>query len=224
MKDFKVLVGCEYSGVVRDAFTRKGFDATSCDILNTERKGKHYQGDIFDILYTQKWDLLIAFPPCTFVSSAGLHLCNIDIHGDKAIDRIKKRNKAVEFFLDLYDAPIPHIAIENPTGHISSSIIKPSQIIHPYYFGEREMKRTCLWLKNLPILEHSKQDTLFSVQTHTEKPNPLHIDKSGKKRYFTDSFVGDKLKTAHSRNKTFQSIADAMANQWGNYLKNLYQL
>lgn len=224
-KSFKVLIACEYSGIVRNAFTRQGFDATSCDILPTEskEKGKHYQGDVLDILHSQKWDLLIAFPPCTYVSSAGLHFCNVERHGQKAIQRIKDRHKAVEFFLDLYDAPVEHIAIENPVGHISSTILKPTQTIHPYYFGEKQMKRTCLWLKNLPVLQHSKEDNLFSQRTHTDKPKPLSIDKkTGKKRYFTDAIVGQKLKNSHSRNKTFQSIADAMANQWGDYLHNLY--
>ncbi|WP_375559102.1 hypothetical protein ACE193_15340 [Bernardetia sp. OM2101] len=225
INSFKVLIACEYSGTVRDTFTRKGFDATSCDILPTESKGKHYQGDVFDILHSQKWDLLIAFPPCTYVSSAGLHFCNVERHGQKAIQRIKDRHKAIEFFLDLYDAPVKHVCIENPVGHISSTILKPTQKIHPYYFGEKQMKRTCLWLKNLPILKHSEQDTLFSKRTHTEKPQPIAIDATtGKKRYFTDAFKKNGMKSAHERNKTFQSIADAMANQWGNYLKNLYQL
>ena len=147
-----MLIACEYSGVVRDAFTALGFDATSCDILPTESKGKHFQGDVFEILYKENWDLLIAFPPCTYVSAAGLHHCSIEKHGTKAIERIKLRNKAIEFFLDLYNAPIKHIAIENPTGHLSSNILKPSQIIEPYYFGEQQKKRTCLWLKNLPLL------------------------------------------------------------------------
>lgn len=220
--NFKILIACEYSGVVRDAFIRRGFDAMSCDILPTETQGKHYQGDVFEIL-NEGWDMLIAFPPCTYLSAAGLHLCNIDIHSDKAIQRIKKRNKAIEFFLDLYSAPINHIAIENPRGHISSSILKPTQTIHPYFFGERQMKRTCLWLKNLPALEHSNQDTLFTKRTHTEKPEPLAIDSTtGKKRYFTDTLIKNKFKTAHNRNKTFQSVADAMANQWGDYLNSIY--
>lgn len=216
---FKVLIACEYSGIVRDAFTKVGFDATSCDILPTESKGKHFQGDVFEILYKENWDLLIAFPPCTYVSAAGLFRCNIEYYGQSAIDRIKKRNKAIEFFLDLYNAPIKHIAIENPTGHLSRNILKPSQIIEPYYFGEQQKKRTCLWLKNLPLLQHYKEDDLFSSRTHTDKPQPLSIDaKTGKKRYFTDAIQGQKLKDAHQRNKTFQSVANAMATQWGSFL------
>ena len=188
------------------------------DILPTETNGKHYQGNIFDILYNENWDVLIAFPPCTYLSSAGLFRCNIENYGVSAIERIKKRNKAIEFFLDLYNAPVKHIAIENPVGHISSTILKPTQIINPYYFGEPHLKRTCLWLKNLPALEHSKENNLFDYKTHTDNPKPLSIDKNGKKRYFTDHLNNNKLSTAHQRNKTFKSIANAMALQWGNFL------
>lgn len=214
----KVLVACEYSGIVRNAMNKVGFNATSCDILPSDTSGPHYTGNVFDII-NENWDILIAFPPCTYLSSAGLYLCNIELYGDKAIERIKLRNKAIEFFLDLYAAPIKHICIENPVGHISANILKPTQIIHPYYFGEREMKRTCLWLKNLPALEHVKENNLFSDSTHSKKPDPISIDKStGTKRYFTDGIKGNKLKDAHSRNKTFQSIANAMAMQWAKHL------
>jgi len=215
----KVLIACEYSGTVREAMNNVGFDATSCDILPTDVPGKHYQGNVMDIL-GDGFDVLIGFPPCTYLSSAGLHLCNIEVHSNKAIERIKLRNKAIEFFLDLYAAPIKHICLENPLGHISANILKPTQIIHPYYFGEREMKRTALWLKNLPPLTHVKEKDLFGNEiTHTQKPDPISIDNStGKKRYFTDGINSNKLKDAHSRNKTFQSIANAMAMQWASFL------
>lgn len=215
----KILIGCEYSGIVRDAFTNLEYDATSCDILPTESIGKHYQGNIFDILYSENWDVLIAFPPCTYLTSAGLFRCNIENYGDKAIERIKLKHSAANFFLDLYNAPIKHIALENPAGYISSTILKPTQIINPYYFGEPQLKRTCLWLKNLPALQHYKENNLFDCKTHTNYPDSLSIiKKTGKKRYFTDHLKNNKLKTAHSRNKTFQSIANAMALQWGNFL------
>lgn len=214
----KALIACEYSGIVREAMNSVGFDATSCDILPTDIPGKHYQGDIMDII-EDGWDILIGFPPCTYLSSAGLHLCDIEKHGLKAVERIKKRNKAIEFFLDLYSAPIKYICLENPAGHISANILKPTQIIHPYYFGEKEMKRTCLWLRNLPPLEHRKQNDLFGERTHTEIPLPLSVDtKTGKKRYFTDAIINKKLKDAHGRNKTFHSIANAMAMQWASFL------
>jgi hypothetical protein len=223
-KGLRVLVGCEYSGRVRDAFAALGFDAWSCDILETETPGQHYKCDIFEVV-NQKWDLFIGFPPCTFLSSAGLHYCDIKKHGQKAIDRIKKRNKAIEFFLDLYSLPIDHICLENPLGHISANILKPDQIIHPYYFGEREMKRTALWLKNLPLLQHYKQDDLFNTHTHTLKPVPYQtqIRKATgkiKNRYFTDSFTDNRLKTGHEKSKLFQSIANEMAIQWSSYIIN----
>lgn len=218
----RVLVACEYSGTVRDAFTNAGFEAWSCDLLDSETPGNHYKGNVFDII-NDSWDLMIAHPPCTYLSSAGLHFCNIETHGQKAIDRIKKRNNAIEFFLDLYNAPIKRICIENPLGHISAHILKPTQIIHPYYFGEREMKRTALWLKNLPVLEYKIADDLFGERTATEKPEPYQIQvrkANGKikKRYWTDGIFNNKLKSGHEKSKTFLSIANAMVEQWGSVL------
>ena len=214
----KVLIGCEYSGRVRDAFKNKGFNAWSCDILPTEIQGQHYQCDIFNVV-NQKWDLFIGFPPCTYLSSAGLHYCNIEKHGIKAIERIKKRNKAIEFFLDLYSLPIKHICLENPLGHISANILKPTQIIHPYYFGEKELKRTCLWLKNLPPLEYHLQSNLFGEKTATEYPQPYQTQfckKTGKmkNRYFTDALGTNNSFNGINRSKIFQSIANKMADQW----------
>ena len=214
----RVLVACEYSGTTRDVFKSLGFDAWSCDILPTDVLGNHYQGSVFDII-NDGWDLLIAHPPCTYLSSAGLHFCNIETHGQKAIERIKNRNKAIEFFLDLWAAPIEHICLENPLGHISANILKPTQIIHPYYFGEREMKRTALWLKNLPPLNYKIKDDLFGVATATEKPLPYQVQirkATGQKknRYFTDAIVNNKLKTGHEKSKSFLSISKAMGEQW----------
>lgn len=222
MRKLKILIACEYSGIVRDAFTTQGHNATSCDVLPTELPGNHYQGNVMDII-NKGWDVLIAFPPCTYVSAAGLFRCNIESFGQSAIDRIKNRNKAIEFFLDLYSAPIKYIAIENPTGHLSSNILKPTQIINPYYFGETQRKRTCLWLRNLPPLLHNPSNTLFEKKTHTEPPQPTSVDANGKHRYFTDGFKGQKLLNSHQRNKTFQSIANAMATQWGNYLSSIQE-
>jgi adenine-specific DNA methylase len=207
-----ILIACEYSGIVRTQFEKYGHHVVSCDILDTEIITKnHYKGNIFDILYND-WDLLIAFPPCTYLSGAGLFRCNIENYGIEAVKRIKKRNEATNFFLDLYTAPIKHICIENPVGYINTNILKPSQIINPYYFGESDVKRTCLWLKNLPPLQHYPIDDLFNIQTHCIKPSPISINYNGKKRYFTDA----KLRKAHDRNKTFLSIAKAMAEQWHN--------
>ena len=121
--------------------------------------------------------------------------------------------------MDLYNLPIKHICLENPLGHVSANILKPTQIIHPYYFGEMEMKRTALWLKNLPPLEYKLSNDLFGVATATEKPEPNQIQvrkATGqiKKRYFTDCITNNKLKTGHEKSKLFQSIANEMARQW----------
>jgi len=218
LKDYKtpinmkknILIACEYSGIVRSEFEKFGHHVVSCDILETEIKSNnHYKGNVFDILY-KDWDLLIAFPPCTYLSSAGLHWCNIEKFGIDAINRIKKRNEAINFFLDLYSAPIKHICIENPCGHINTNVLKHTQIINPYYFGENSIKRTCLWLKNLPPLQHFKQNDLFNEKTHIIKPDPLSININGKRRHFTDA----KTNNAKVRSKTFISIAKAMAEQW----------
>lgn len=214
-----ILIACEYSGIVREEFNKKGHHAVSCDLLDTDIITKnHYKGNVKDILY-KDWDLLIAFPPCTYLTSSGSHLYDINKYGNKAIQRFYKRNEAINFFLDLYSAPIKHICIENPTGHINTNVIKESQIIHPYYFGDRNMKRTCLWLKNLPLLEHYKENDLFNIGTHTIKPDPISTDKkTGKNRYFTDGNYKGKFLTPHERNKTFKVIAEAMANQWSNLI------
>lgn len=206
-----ILIACEYSGTVRDAFTARGHNALSCDILPTETPGKHYKGNVFDIL-GDGWDMLIAFPPCTYLSSAGLHFCSIEQHGKKAIERIKKRNKAIEFFLELYSAPIEKICLENPLGHISANILKPTQIIHPYYFGDTELKRTALWLRNLPPLTYSLENTLFETMTAANRPQPKRTDttNSKKKRHYTDTIGNPK-----ERAKFWPSIAKAMADQWG---------
>ena len=143
----KVLVACEFSGRVRDAFTALGHDAISCDLLPSETPGKHYQGNVLDII-NEGFDLMIAHPPCTYLSVAGnAHL--------KRPGRIEKRLEAYQFFLKLANAPIYRIAIENPVGYINTNYRKPDQIIHPYYFGEPFQKRSCLWLKNLPLLMYN---------------------------------------------------------------------
>ena len=138
----KVLIACEYSGTVRDAFTRLGHDATSCDLLPTEKPGKHYQGDVFDII-NDGWDLMIAHPPCTHLAVSGSRWFHL---------KEKEQAQALDFVRQLLNAPIPKIAIENPVSIISSKIRKPDQIIQPWMFGHGETKATCLWLKGLPPL------------------------------------------------------------------------
>ena len=139
----KALIACEYSGIVRDAFTKAGHDATSCDILPTESEGKHYEGDVLDIL-NDGWDLMIAHPPCTHLSVSGARWFK---------DKKEEQKQALDFVRMLLNAPVDKIALENPVSVISSHIRKPDQIIQPWQFGHGETKKTCLWLKNLPPLE-----------------------------------------------------------------------
>lgn len=189
----KVLVACEYSGRVREAFRALGHDAWSCDLLPADDNSPyHYQGDVKDII-DQGWDLMIAHPPCTYLASSGLHW-NKRIPG-----REQQTLEALEFIQYLMDAPIPRIAIENPIGRISSAIRKPDQIIQPWMFGEDASKATCLWLKNLPKLEATEiiKKTRYANQTASGQ-NKLPPSK-------------DRWKL---RSVTYQGIADAMAQQW----------
>lgn len=199
----KVLVACEFSGVVRDAFTARGHNAWSCDLLPTERPGNHIQGNCLEIL-NDGWDLMIGHPPCTYISYAGTRHWNTP-------GRCLKRLDALDFFRQLWEAPVERICLENPKGCASPVIAKYSQEIQPYYFGNSDIKTTWLWLKNLPLLEHYALDTLFSVATHAAKPEPYSIEASGKKRYFAEGATRD----PHIRSKTFPGIANAMAEQWG---------
>ena len=141
----RVLVACEFSGMVRDAFRANGHDAWSCDLLPSERLGPHYQGDVRDIL-GDCWDLMVAHPPCTYLSASGLHW------NRRRPERQALTDAAVLFVQQLLDAPIQRIAVENPIGALSTRIRKPDQIIQPWQFGHDASKATCLWLVNLPLL------------------------------------------------------------------------
>lgn len=143
MNDMNVLVACEFSGVVRDAFVRRWHNAWSCDFLPTESPGPHVQGDVLDLL-DGNWDLMIAFPPCTHLAVSGARWFKY---------KQKEQAEALEFVRKLLDAPIPRIALENPVSVISTKIRKPDQYIQPWMFGHGETKKTCLWLKNLPPLK-----------------------------------------------------------------------
>jgi site-specific DNA-cytosine methylase len=138
----KVLVACEYSGTVRDAFAKKGHEALSCDLLATDKPGKHYQGNVFDII-NDGWDLMIAHPPCTHLAVSGARWFK---------DKVIEQAEALDFVRELMNADIDRICIENPVSIISSRIRKPDQTIQPWQFGHGETKRTCLWLKGLPKL------------------------------------------------------------------------
>jgi len=180
---FRVLVACEFSGIVRDAFTSQGHDAWSCDILPTEKPGNHYQGDVRDIL-TSDWDILIAHPPCTHLAVSGARWFK---------DKQKEQREALEFVRILLDAPIPRIALENPVSIISSKIRKPDQIIQPWQFGHGETKKTCLWLKNLPLLKPTNIVEGREARVHRLPPSK------------------DRAKL---RSTTYKGIAEAMATQW----------
>lgn len=206
----RVLIACEFSGIVREAFKAKGHDAWSCDLLPTEIPGQHIQGDVLEIL-DQGWDLMIAHPPCTYISFAGTRWWN-----DKG--RVFKRIEALQFFAQLWEAPIEKICIENPRSCASPTVAKHSQEIHPYFFGDEFSKPTWLWLKNLPLLIHAKETTLFEQKTHVGKGDfTYHVDKNGKLRgdatwYYMQTPGPDRWK---NRAKTFPGIANAMADQWG---------
>ena len=195
----KVLIACESSGTVRDAFIRAGHDAMSCDMLPTEKPGPHYQGDVRDVL-GDGWDLLIGHPPCTYLSVSGMHWTTRGLRDPQLTE------DALAFARLLMDAPIARIAIENPVSIISSRIRKPDQIIQPYHFGHDASKKTCLWLKGLPPL----RPTAFV--------EPRIVD--GKPRWNNQTDSGqNKLPPStdrwRMRSKTYQGIADAMAAQWG---------
>lgn len=220
--EIQVIIGCEESGIVTAEFRKLGIEAYSCDILPTSGNHPewHIQGDVLQVISEHpEIKMLIAFPPCTFLSHAGNGYFDIKKYGEKAIQRHKDRVDAVTFFMKLYNADIEKICVENPVGHLNSKL-PPSQIIEPYFFGDRHKKRTCLWLKGLPKLVSIKQDDLFATKTYSNIPKPTYIDKiSGKKRYFTDSISGKYKEGKKMRSVTFQGIARAMAEQWGKLLK-----
>ena len=195
----KVLVACEYSGRVRDAFLAAGHDAMSCDLLPTDAPGLHYQGDVRDVL-GDGWDLMIAHPPCTYLSVSGMHWTVRGLRDPRLTE------EALDFVRLLMDAPIQRIAIENPVSVISSRIRKPDQIITPYQYGHDASKKTCLWLKDLPALK----------PTQIVEPRIVN----GRKRWGNQTDSGqNKLAPSANRwkirSETYQGIADAMAAQWG---------
>lgn len=158
----KILIACEYSGIVRDAFLATGHDAMSCDILPTEKAGPHYQGDVRDIL-ANGWDLMIAHPPCTHLAVSGARWFK---------DKLPEQAEALEFVRMLMEAPIPKICIENPISIISSRIREPDQIIQPWMFGHGETKATCLWLKGLPKLIPTDIVSGREARIHKMPPSP----------------------------------------------------
>ena len=190
----KVLVACEYSGVVRDAFISLGHDAMSCDLLPTDSLGPHYQGDIRDVL-DYPWDLMIAHPPCTDLAVSGAAW-----FAKKKM--MGKQQSAASFFMMIAKSDIPKIAIENPVCVISSIWRKPDQVIQPWMFGHMEQKATCLWLKGLPVLKPTKDVKQQMMQLPRNERERLHFLPPSDDRW-------------KIRSQTYQGIAEAMANQWG---------
>lgn len=195
----RVLVACEYSGRVRDAFAALGWDAWSCDLLPTDAPGKHYTGDVRELL-NQQWDILIAFPPCTYLCSSGMHWT---VRGKRDPQLTED---ALEFVRLLLGANVTHIALENPVGAISTRIRKPDCVIHPWQFGTPESKTTCLWLKNLPPLKPT-QICEKPASGRWENQTPSGQNKLGPSK--------DRWK---ERSKTYPGIASAMAAQWSAFV------
>lgn len=183
----KVLVACEFSGRVRDAFTALGHDAMSCDLLGTESPGKHFKGDVLEIL-NQHWDLVIAFPPCT-------DLC---VSGARWFEKKRQdgsQQRSIDFFMQFVHCNAKRVAIENPVGIMSTKYRKPDQVVQPWMFGHGETKATCLWLRNLPPLV------------------PTDIVGGREQKVWN---MGPSPERAKMRSLTYTGIAAAMASQWGN--------
>jgi site-specific DNA-cytosine methylase len=196
----KILVACEFSGTVREAFKNLGHDAWSCDLEPTEIPGNHIQGNVLNIL-NDGWDLMIAHPPCTHLASSGArHFAKKIVDG--------RQQQGIDFFMELVNSNIPKYAIENPIGIMSTKYKKPDQIINPWEYGHETTKATCLWLKGLPKLK----------PTNIVGKGNVWVAKSGKRmsKWYYDSSCLNPKDREKMRNKTFQGIADAMAKQWGN--------
>lgn len=218
----RVLVACEFSGIVRDAFAARGHDAWSCDLLPSESPGQHIQGDVREVL-RDGWALMVAHPPCTYLASSGLHW------NKRRPERAALTEAALEFVRELLTAPIERIALENPVGCISSRIRSPEQKIQPWQFGHRESKATCLWLKNLPLL----RPTITAGRRYLCGCGYRFDEALGK--YGCPNCEGDNIavlrddNTTRSgqnrlppsadrwrvRSRTYEGIAAAMAEQWG---------
>tara|TARA_B100001094_G_scaffold306562_1_gene337445 strand:- start:786 stop:1373 length:588 start_codon:yes stop_codon:yes gene_type:complete len=194
----RILIACEYSATVREAFAKKGHDVMSCDIEPTDVPGPHYQGDIFDVLY-QDWDMMIAHPPCTYLSNAGARFL---YPGGKEnginMERYTKGLEAKEFFMKLYDANIPKICVENPISSKVYNLPTHTQTIQPFEYGHPFKKATRLWLKGLPPLEPTN---IVDTAQSTKVPGNW-FNKGGVERQ-------------KNRSKFFEGFADAMAEQWG---------
>ena len=203
----RILIACEFSGTVRDAFIKAGHNAISCDIEPCDKPGPHIQDDVLNVIkFPNTWDMMIAHPPCTYLTVTGNKWFKPE-YKDRFPTREQDRKDAIEFFMKLTNADIPKIAVENPIGIMSTTFRKPDQIIQPWQFGHEASKATCLWLKGLPLLQHTNIVGKGEFVTY----------KSGKRtaKWYADAACHDAKTRAKIRNTTFQGIADAMAQQWG---------
>lgn len=192
-RPLRVLVACEFSGIVRDAFRSSGHDAMSCDILPTERTGPHYQGDVRDVLY-EPWDLIVAHPPCTYLANSGVRWLH------ERPERWAQLDEAAEFFRLFLDAPAEFIAVENPVMHkygVERVGRRHDQTVQPWQFGDGETKRTCFWLKNLPPLQPTQVVEARAARVWRMPPGP---------------------ERQKERSRFFPGIAAAMADQWGRFV------
>jgi hypothetical protein len=187
----KVLVACEYSGIVSNAFKKRGHDVLSCDLLPSESYDNHYMGNVLDLISPGKFDLLIGFPPCTYLAKAQMHLYEF------GKSRIRQRNEAVHFFSKLWRSPVPRICLENPIGYINTHVMPPSQILSPHYFGSPYSKEMCFWLKNLPPL-------LYTLISPGKKKVANHCNSRM-----------TQTQKSKIKSKFFPELAEEMANQWG---------
>ena len=208
--DFNILIACEESQTICKEFRKLGFNAYSCDLKDCSggHPEWHLKMDVFEAIKKYHWDMMIAHPPCTFLSVSGNRWMNDKVHYP---NRAKDREEAIEFFLKIANADIKYIAIENPIGVMSSVWKKPTQIIQPYQFGDEAQKTTCLWLKNLPPLR----------PTNIVSPGEFHITKGGRKqpKWYYDALWSKTQEGRRTiRSKTFPGIAKAMAEQWGDCL------
>lgn len=208
----RVLVACEFSGIVRDAFRARGHDAWSCDLLPSEREGPHIQGDVLAVL-DQGWDLMVAHPPCTYLTNAGVRHLYENVTSRNGVRakiygaaRYLEMRESCLFFRAFLDSRIPRKAIENPLPHCYAKEVigAYSQVVQPWQFGHGEMKATCFWLRGLPILlpTHLPND-MFAAEQPTEREHRIHMQSPGPDRW-------------KNRSRTYQGIANAMAEQWSN--------
>ncbi len=212
MRKLRILVACEESQAITKEFRKLGHEAFSCDLQDCSggHPEWHIKGDCLPIIYFHKWDLIIAHPPCTYLCITGNRWFNAERYGDKARQRMRDREEAIHFFMEIIKAPCDHIAVENPIGVMSTVFQKPTQIIHPWQFGDPYEKPTCLWLKGLPPL---KPTNIVSKGEYITFPSGRKMPKWYKE-------IGDLpiRERGKLRSKTFPGIAKAIAEQWSEYL------